>query len=694
MTNITRRIIPYFRFAQRYGVREAFARAFNRLGANVALQVRATWWAVQTRHAAPGQDVLRHIRGEWHSVEELVQHLAAKTSVAFLFTPNDRESYVAALNARFAKGAEATVAKADAICRHRFDFLGRTLQFGDAIDWCLDPESGCTWPNDYYEKLDRWMWSDKRIGDLKLPSELNRHQHWVTLGKAYWITGDERYANECAEQLLSWVQRNPVGIGINWYSSLEIGVRLISWCLAFHFFRTSQEFMHRAGNVFLQSMYEQASFLRHHLTLDWAVRNNHIIGEATALIFVGALFSEFSDANEWLATGLRIFDEELRRQTHCDGANKEQATGYHRFVLDFALLVMVLARRGAVPVASSLWVLLEKMMNYAMVITTPNGSVPMIGDADDGRGYILSDSDDATFLDLRNTLAIGAVLFRRPDLRFVAGRLGEDSLWLLGPDSLAAFAALASTQPEKASYGLVQAGQYVVRDDWSAQSDYAFLKSGPFGLGGEGYCAHGHCDLLSPVLHIQGQPILVDSGTFSYHGPWRDVFRLTPAHNTLVVDGYEQATPRNEFSWNNVPQAKCLEWTGSSIVGTLRAAPGVWHRREVQHPRAGVWEITDHVEGEGAHDLTWYFHLAPSLTVRWSDVSEGFLIEQDNEPRVIALSPTGVQVQIRSSWYSPSYGVKEPAPMLVGTWRGGIPIGGMRFHWAFLYIGKAESKSP
>ncbi|MHB0858713.1 MAG: alginate lyase family protein [Anaerolineae bacterium] len=645
-----------------------------------------------------GSDVslLKHVKGEWQSVNDLLQHLATKSSQAYLFSPTDQDAYVSILREHYSSGVQATLAKADAVCRHQFTYLGRALQFGDQIDWNLDPESGCTWPDDYFEKLDRWMWTEKRLGDLKLPSELNRHQYFVTLGKAYWLTGDARYATECADQVLSWVRQNPVGIGINWYSALEIGVRLISWGLAFHFFRTSPEFMEKAGSVFLRSVHQQTSFLREHLTLDWVVRNNHIIGEVTALIFVASLFPEFANADEWLSTGLRVFDEELRRQTYCDGANKEQAVGYHRFVLDFDLLVMVLARRGAIPVQPSLWVLLEKTLNYAMYITTPDGNAPMIGDADDGRAYTLCDNpqSESDFWDLSNSLAVGAVLFHRPDLRFVAGKIGEDGLWLLGPGSVEAFAALESSPPESTSIGFVKAGQYIMRDDWTAESDYALLKCGPFGWGGDGFCAHGHCDLLSPVLHIQGTPILVDSGTYTYHGTWRNVFRLTPAHNTLMVDGYEQAVPRNEFSWRVVPQAKCLEWTGNGVVGTLRAAPDVWHRREVQHPRAGVWEIADHVEGEGPHHLCWYFHLAPGLSVRWSEVSEGFLIEQDNVPRVIALSPTGVQVHIRSSWYSSSYGIKEPAPMLVGTWHGGIPIGGMRFHWAFLYIGRAESKNP
>ena len=110
---------------------------------------------------------------------------------------------------------------------------GRTLQatdrsqLGREIDWHRDPVTGRIW--------ERRFWTDYRPEndsagrDPKIIHELNRHQHLPRLAKAYLLTGDERYAAEAVAQLNSWIEQNPPGLGINWQSSLEIGIRAISW---------------------------------------------------------------------------------------------------------------------------------------------------------------------------------------------------------------------------------------------------------------------------------------------------------------------------------------------------------------------------------------------------------------------------------------------------------------------------------
>jgi len=684
--NLPQRFLRYFALAQKYGPLGTIRKVVSHTG----LQIRATWWALHASRLPSEQAFMRRTIGKWKSLDELIEHLCSKRSPAFLFSAADREEYVTLLRQRYPANVEETLRRAEDICRHQFRFLGEDFKFTNEINWHFDPESGRSWPRDYFEKIDRWMWSGRRLGDYKLPWELNRHQYFVTLGKAYWLTGDEQYAEEFAKQVLSWIQHNPMGIGINWYSALEIGVRLISWALAFHFFRGSSCFIAQASKPFLKSLYQQARFLRDHLTLDREVRNNHIIGEVAALILIGSLFPEFKEAGEWLCTGLQVFEKELSLQTFPEGVDKEQATSYHRFVLDFLLLIVVLAQRGAIPASLDLEKLLEKMLTYVMYITTPDGNVSIIGDADDGRGYVFDESAD--FYDFRNWLAVGAVLFQRPDFKFVAQDFGEEAFWLLGPEGLRAFEQLERTAPKETSASFPQGGHYIIRDNWTRESDFALFKCGPFGLGGEGFCGHAHCDLLGFVLHIQGMSVIVDSGTYTYHGTWRDVFRLTAAHNTLMVDGHEQASPRDEFAWQDVPQAKCLAWEGERVVGAMQTAPGVWHRREVHHPCSGRWEVADCLEGEGIHELSWFFHFAPDLSLRWCDGSEHLSVERHGVPCMLIVPPAGVQVHIKCGWYSPSYGQKESNSLLAATWHGGIPIGGVRFGWKFLYVGEAEKK--
>ena len=76
---------------------------------------------------------------------------------------------------------------------------------------------------------------DPAIGDHKIIWELNRHQHWLRLGRASWLTGRPQYAAAMIEQLESWLAANPPLVGVNWASMLEIGLRSISWTWALQF---------------------------------------------------------------------------------------------------------------------------------------------------------------------------------------------------------------------------------------------------------------------------------------------------------------------------------------------------------------------------------------------------------------------------------------------------------------------------
>ena len=67
-------------------------------------------------------------------------------------------------------------------------------------------------------------------------------------------------------------------------------------------------------------------------------------------------------------------------------------------------------------------------------------------------------------------------------------------------------------------------------------------------LGPDYQPGHGHCDVLSYELSLHGQRVVVDTGVSTYEpGPERSYERSTAAHNTLRIDGEEQAEIVGEF---------------------------------------------------------------------------------------------------------------------------------------------------
>jgi heparan-sulfate lyase len=111
--------------------------------------------------------------------------------------------------------------------------------------------------------------------------------------------------------------------------------------------------------------------------------NNHWIGEATALYLLGSFFPEFDEASRWKKQAWDILAAEPENQFYADGGSAEQSTSYHHYCLGFFLLAMMTRLRQKLPVPQSMRKRLEAAMDFSLWMTTPDGTVPRIGDAVD-----------------------------------------------------------------------------------------------------------------------------------------------------------------------------------------------------------------------------------------------------------------------------------------------------------------------
>ncbi len=660
------------------GVRGAVEKVGGRVSRAGKLWGETAYWRWKANQTLSDTDFLAVVKGDWQTFAAFITQLASRPDTSFLLPHESRLETIKILRERYPEHVAATLALADAACRNEFTLFGQAVNFPDEINWHRDPVTDYEWPALYIVRMEELLWSAERAADLKPIWELNRHQHFIALGMAYWLTDDIRYYEAFAKQTESWIQANPVLHGINWFSSLELGIRLIAWGVAFQFFRTLADFREKLAPAFLKSLYQQANVLSTHLTHWEAVPNNHLIGEAAGLAITAALFPEFKESAQWLEIGLRHMNEQMVAQTHPSGANKEQGTGYHQFVAEFVQPLVLLAKRGLIPPQPVLEDTLHRMIDYVQYCKTPAGTMQNWGDQDDGRAVGLSLAKP--FWDFRHLLAFGATYYQRPDWKFSAGRFDEESFWLLSKAGLEAWERLEEQPPAEISRAFPDAGHYIIRDNWSATSDVLYFRCGPFGLGGEGESAHAHCDMLSPILWIEGRPVLVDAGTYLYHGSSRDHYRTTASHNTLMIDGKEQAIPRTDFSWEQVPQGECLAWEARRrVVGAMQTRAGVRHQREINHPASGDWEIIDTLHAHSTtHEVKWFFHFAPDLTVEQQD---GRVWVKNNEDNFLIelMPPADVILNIEAGEFSSNYGRKQPNQVVVAKWQG--TVSGTRFIW-------------
>ena len=254
----------------------------------------------------------------------LLEHFRSRTEPRFFTSFQNPETTVAAFRSRFPATAQALIEKADRICAGQFDLLGfKNLSFGVPIDWQFEPLTGKRIPLLHWSKLD--YLNAEVAGDKKIIWELNRHQYFMTLGQAYWWTGDERYARTFAAHLEAWMDANPPKLGINWASSLEVAFRAMSWLWAFHFFKSSPALSNDVCKRAWKFLYLSARHLESYLSTYFSP-NTHLTGEALGLFFIGTLLPEFKEARRWRDLGAEILVEQLPIHVRVDGVYFEQSS--------------------------------------------------------------------------------------------------------------------------------------------------------------------------------------------------------------------------------------------------------------------------------------------------------------------------------------------------------------------------------
>jgi hypothetical protein len=561
--------------------------------------------------------------------------------------------------------------EADEICAHRFRLLGyEHLDYSSEIDWHLDPVHGKRAPLDPWFKIPFLDFAV--VGDHKVTWELNRHQHLVTLAKARLLSGDAKYARELMAQWRSWIKANPYPLGINWGSTLEVAFRSLSWIWVDQLLAGAVE-----CSDFRAEMAPALAFHGHYIERylsTYFSPNTHLLGEAVALFFLGTLYPRMPRAARWRESGWEIVLREAERQVRPDGVYFEQSLYYHVYALDFFLYARLLAARNAMKIPPAYDAVLERMLDVVAVLAQA-GPAEGFGDDDGGRLWNPRRNRTEQMMD---PLALGAVVYSR---EFSAARLTEEAIWLFGNQAVEKLSR-AKTSPVAHSIAFPDGGLYVLADSQPYPQAMA-VDAGPQGTGRSG---HGHADALSLRLTMDGRRWLVDSGSGVYISKDpadRNTLRGTGAHNTMRVDGVDQAIADEPFSWTHIPSTQVENWiVGKSFTyfvgshnGYARLADPVVHRRHVLKIAGGVWLVRDIALGRTEHELEIRWHFAPDLEVQ--AVSLGRVeVSRSRSTSDTASGESGLSLIVpeETVWHaatevsrtlvSPAYGAFQPAPLV------------------------------
>jgi hypothetical protein len=628
----------------------------------------------------------------WHQVHaELLTHLRERHS-RFTLDPATLEATRKCVTALRPDAAAEATTRADRILANRYDMLGyRDLAFGGPdreVQWHHDPVHGRTAPSRFWADV---PYLDPAAGDHKVIWELNRHQHWLQLGRALWLTGNARYANAIVHQLEHWQKENPPHIGINWASMLELGFRAMSWTWALHFILGDKSqiptFESRDDSPWLVDMFvglhHQLTHVEQNLSRYFSP-NTHLTGEALALYVVGVALPELAGGARWAELGRTILLTESRRQIGRDGGHLERSTHYQRYTLDFYLMALLTARRDSDSEAVAAFSgTVERLADFTRTMADDEGRLPTIGDDDGGMLWPLT---GRACNDVRDSLALAAVLLDQPDL--APWGLQEEVVWIAGPQVVDKAVPL-SPRPEAIavrSRTFADTGYVVVRD---RAGTHAVVDVGRHGYLNGG---HAHADALALTLTVNGRPFLVDPGTFTYtmDQKLRDQLRSSMSHNTISLQSRSIAEPAGPFHWKTQADAMLhasrhndrFDWIEASHEAY---APLRVRRTLFRSPQSG-WVVFDEIHGDGLVTASAHWHFDPSWTATHDDAKRLRVCHRDGDVMWLLHEGDGVLLAHGDAdsglgWHAPVYGQLVPAwtvrttrstaaPFAMATWMG------------------------
>jgi hypothetical protein len=416
--------------------------------------------------------------------------------------------------------------------------------------------------------------------------------------------------------VFAWLEENPFPLGLHYMSVMECGLRIPVFvrCLK------TAELGEERRRALAKAIFEHAWLIQNRLSLHSSL-GNHTVAECVGLVFAGGVFQESGEGRAWLEQGVDLLHQELFHQILPDGGPAEQSLSYHRFVLDLYWLAVDFLESNGFHDCAAWKSRLESGENFLGAFMDARGVFPAIGDSDDG-----------------HAIAPG-----------LAPRRHEPELCTVG----------VTTFPES--------GYTVVRQ----QSGVILtVDHGPLGMAP--LFNHGHADALSFTLGLRGTAFFIDPGTYRYNGvpKERQYFKGTRSHNTVTVDGQDQARQLTSFIWDSPYEAGASlhESVGLTEIsgwhdGYTRLASPVVHRRTFRVTEGRI-EILDSFLGRGIHDFDLHMHLHPDVQVVQQGMS--LVLQRDGVALDVRFETQGRLDFVRGQeepflgWYSPAYGLLEP----------------------------------
>lgn len=425
-------------------------------------------------------------------------------------------------------------------------------------------------------------WNYWPVKDNELRWQLHRLKWFVPMGKAFRLTGDEKWAQEWAFQYLDWINKNSLiekvkpsnlskdealkednkvdGDNMRYaWRPLEVSARLQNQYAFFQLFNSSKSFTPEFFSLLLTNTYRHANYIQN----NYSEAGNHMLFEAQRVLYAGILFPEFKDAAIWRKSAIDKLNGQMAIQIYDDGMQFELDPMYHLAMINVFCKALTMADingyRSEFP--QKYKDTIEKMIAAYYGILLPDLTLPMFSDT-----HQFNASDVIV-----NSKGWARLFPKNQQIRFFATE-GKEGV---APQTLDAFKT---------------SGFYSLRNGWDKDATAMVYKGGPAG--------EWHCQLDNGTFNVmvKGRNFFPDAGSYSYAGDeevmkMRNWFRQTKVHNTLTLND------------KNLEKAdtKCLLWKSDKNVDMLvtenPSYKNLSHRRSVFFVNKKFYLIVDEATG-------------------------------------------------------------------------------------------------
>lgn len=373
-------------------------------------------------------------------------------------------------------------------------FSSVELDYGNPINWQMNPltQKQCN-KNDKWFRISDF---DAERGDIKAVWEISRFSHFITLARAYLLTGDVKYSKAFSEQLAWWLEENPYSFGANYKCGQESALRMMNVLLAYSVF-ASRGAASREDYENVVELVERCyrKILSNFFYAFRCIKNNHTISELVGMI-IGAWCC---NDEKRLRKSYKLLDKVIDEQFMSDGGYKQFSFNYQRLALQDLEYLISLSHKTGLELSEGSLKKIKNSVSLLYQCLDETGDVANYGAND---GALIFPLTSCTYRDFRPIVcSLYAMLFNV--IPFSEGIYDEEHLWFhngVPPNEIPRNAI-----PRNPT-AFADAGLFTLR----AESSWAMLVLNNYRSRPQ------HMDQQHFDLWINGVNALCDGGTYSY----------------------------------------------------------------------------------------------------------------------------------------------------------------------------------